>query len=140
MELLYKRNYFAKVYAISNDLKKIPKLYNYGRKLHDIGSCHLEICIVDEYLNRIEEEVLEKHLVGEDCKLKFICISAKYVSIFWMIDHSQKGLGDSIYEMESKPVIKEIDFEFIRISEFTQAILKKCAGAEEIKQIANTLL
>ena len=42
--------------------------------------------------------------------------------------------------MESKAVIKEMDFEFIRISEFTRAILKKCAAEEEIKQIANALL
>lgn len=131
---------FAKVYAISNDLKKIQKLYNYGRKLHDIGSCHLEICIVYKYLNRIEEEILQKHLAGEDCRLKFICISAEYVSIFCTIDQSQKRLGNSIYEMESEAVIKEIDFEFIKISEFTRALLKICAAEEEIKQIANALL
>lgn len=72
-------------------------------------------------------------MAGEDCRLKFICISAEYVSIFCTTDQSQKRLGNSIYEMESKSVIKEIDFEFIKISEFTEALLKKCAAEEEIK-------
>lgn len=55
---------FEKVYAMSGDIKKIRKIFKYGKKLHNIGDCGLEVYIVEQYPNRREEEILKHELVG----------------------------------------------------------------------------
>ena len=96
---------FEKVYAISHDIKEIRKMYYYGKHLHSVGTCGLETCTKDQYLNELDRH-LRAALSGDVLRLQFIDASAQCISVFITIDQTQKRLGDQIFHMKTSDVIK----------------------------------
>lgn len=131
---------FEKAYAISGDLKKIRRIFNYGSKLKEFWECSLEDCAVNQYLTKIEEEILKKDLSGLESKLKFIELSAEYVFIFGEIDQTHKILGDEIFNMEREQIVEVVNKQFNKIEDLACAVLYRNVAEKKINQISATLL